>query len=103
MAKAVTIGLTAFDWRRTSLPSTWFFNTASNSAAAVLKAHQVEHQVSNQVDQVVPSCTLHIHRPCYQPYQQDSLDVLCPTICHCIAVDVELQIIDLLPNSTAFG
>ena len=95
MAKAVTIGLTAFDWRRISLPSTQFFNTASNSAAAVLKAHQVEHQVSNQV--------VGLHLTHTQPYQQHSLDVLCPTICHCIAVDVECQIIDLLPNSNAFG
>ena len=47
VAKVVTIGLTAFDWRRISFPSTLLFNTASNSAAAVLKADQVEHQVSN--------------------------------------------------------
>ena len=56
VAKAVTIGLTAFDWRRISFPSTLLFNTASNSAAAVLKADQVEHQVSNKVDRVVPVC-----------------------------------------------
>ena len=103
MAKAVTIGLTAFDWRRISFPSTLLFNTASNSAAAVLKADQVEHQVSNKVDRVVQPVHLTHTQALLSTLSTALIYVLCPTICHCNAVDVECQIIDLLPNSTAFG
>ena len=71
----MTIGLTAFDWRRISFPSTLLFNTASNSAAAVLKADQVEHQVSNKVDRVV--------QPVHLTHTQAVLSTLSTALIRC--------------------